>query len=107
MSKQHVPVEESDVYGNSNKLSYSIKVEDSPYALVDLTHASPSSDVPCSSTSLDGEIRSLINPEELLKISISAKLSDLFINVTEKMLSKQFPKLKGYINIDTTKEEYV
>ena len=92
LSKQHVPVEESNVHGNNNKLGYSIKVEDSPYALVDLAHASPSSDVPCSSTSLDGKIRSLLNPEELLRISTSAKLSDLFINVAQKMLSKQFPK---------------
>ena len=98
LSKQHVPVEESDVHGNSNKLGYSIKVEDSPYALVDLAHASPSSDVPCSSTSLDGKIRSLVNPEELLRISTSAKLSDLFINVAQKMLSIQFPKLNGLIS---------
>ena len=77
-------VEESHVFGNSNKLVYSIKVEGSPYASVYLTHGSPSSDVLCSSTSLDGKTRSLVNPEELLRMTTSTKLSDLSMNVAQK-----------------------
>ena len=79
------------------KLAYSIKVEDSPYASVDLTHED-SSDVPCSSSSLGDEIRSLVNPEELLRICTGAKLTDLSINMAQKMLKKQFPKLNGLIS---------
>ena len=77
--------------------AYSIKVEDSPYASVDLTHGD-SSDVPCSSSSLGDEIRSLVNPEELLRIRTGAKLTDLSINMAQKMLKKQFPKLNGLIS---------
>ena len=98
LPKQHLLVEESGNHRNSNKLVYPIKVEDSPYASVDLTHASPSSDVPCYSTSLGDEIRSLVSPEELLRICTGAKLSDLSINVAQKMLKKQFPKLNGLIS---------
>ena len=97
LSKQHLPFEESDDHRKSNKLAYSIKVEDSPYASVDLTHGD-SSDVPCSSSSLSDEIRSLVNPEELLRICTGAKLTDLSINMAQKMLKKQFPKLNGLIS---------
>ena len=57
--------ENLDDSGNSKMLVCSNKVEDSAYASVDLMHASPSYDVLCSSTSLDGEKRSLVSPEEL------------------------------------------
>ena len=106
MSKQHLPVEESNDHRNSNKLVYSIKVEDSSYASVDIKHASPSSDVPCSSISLGDEIRR-VNPKELLRIHAGATLSDLSINMAQKMIKKQFPKLNGLISTLVQEKKYM
>ena len=82
--------EKSDDTENSNKLACSIKVEDSPYALVDLNG---------SSTSSESEIkRSVVNQEELLTIRTGTKLTGMSINGVQKMLKQQFPKLKGLVS---------
>ena len=90
VSKLTAPAEKSDNSEKSNKLCCSIKVEDSPYALVDLTG---------SSTSSESEIkRNVVNQEELLRIRTGTKLTDLSINAVQKMLKQQFPKLKRLIS---------
>ena len=91
-------------------LVYSIKVEDSLYGSVDSTHTSPSSDVPCSSTSLSGDIKRLGNPEELLRISTGAKLQITWFvyKCDPKDAKEAVCKAKQVnINIATRKEEYI
>ena len=89
VSKLTMPAEKSDNSENCNKLSCSIKVEDSPYALVDLTG---------SSASLESEIKNVVNQEELLRIRLVTKLTELSINAVQKMLKQQFLKLKGLVS---------
>ena len=65
VSKLTAPAEISDNCEKNNKLSCSIKVEDSLYALVDLTS---------SSTSSESEIkRNIVNQEELVRIKTGTK----------------------------------
>ena len=90
MSKLTAPAEKLDDSEKSNKFSCSIKVEDSTYALVDLTG---------SFTSSESEIkRNVVNQEELLRIRTGTKLTDMFINAVQKMLKQQFPKLQGLVS---------
>ena len=84
------PAEKSDISEKSNKLCCSIKVEDSPCALVNITG---------SSTSLESEIkRNVTNQKELLIIIPGTKLTDWSINAVQKMLIQKFPKFKRLIS---------
>ena len=90
VTKLTAPAEKSDISKKSNKLSCSIKVEDSPYALVDLS---------VRFTSSESEIkRNVVNQEELVRIRTGTTLTDLSINAVQKMLKQQFPKLEGLVS---------